>query len=73
MSSSKLFAFNVSKQPEKPEKKPGDQWIGDNIVRANEDDARCTDQDYGLAVCWTNGSWCYTLDGSGYYICDSYF
>ena len=70
--SSKLFAFNVSKKPEETKEMPGDQWVGDRIARAGYKE-RCTDQDYGDPVCWTNGPWCYIVSGgSGYYICDSY-
>lgn len=73
MSSSKLFAFNVSKKIEPGDEKARDQWIGDRITRATEWHGYCTDQDYGVEVCHLDdGYWCWVSGGSGYYICDSY-
>ncbi len=71
--SSKLFAFNVSKKPEKAE----NQWIGDPVVHAGcvtSVIGYCTgNQNYGNAACdycYGINNHCHAWGGMGYQICD---
>lgn len=67
--SSKLFAFNVSKKPEKV----GNQWVGNRIARAGTVVGYCSGgQDYGMSGCIVENGQCSAFGTSGYYICDGY-
>lgn len=74
--SSKLFAFNISKETELS----GEQWVGNQTIRGVSGYPVCEmpslcsgGQDYGDAACWEYEPTvqCCVSGGSGYYICDN--